>query len=171
MLVRYKVSSDNSVHCIDTRKDAANLDEEFYLDQIQHRYINAHRTDISNTIFTLPYPGHDLCETGLVQAADIINLHWIAWYQSVTTLQRLFSMGKPVIWTLHDEWAFTGGCHYSAGCKKYRRYCSNCPQLSDDPHNLAKAVLKDKLDLFKGANLTIATPSKWLGDCARKARF
>jgi glycosyltransferase involved in cell wall biosynthesis len=171
MLVRYKASSDDSVYRIDARKDSAKLDEEFYLDQIQHCYIDRHRTDLSNTIFSLPYPGYDLSESALVQAADIINLHWVAWYQSLTTLHGLFSLGKPVVWTLHDQWAFTGGCHYSAGCDKYIRDCSSCPQLADDPFDLSAAILKDKIELFKNVNLTVVTPSKWLAGCAGVSRL
>jgi glycosyltransferase involved in cell wall biosynthesis len=107
----------------------------------------------------------------MVQAADIINLHWVARYQSPLTLRKLFDLGKPVVWTLHDRWAFTGGCHYSAGCEEYCHGCADCPQLADDPFGLPAAVLKDKLRFFKDANLTIVTPSRWMAECARQSRL
>jgi glycosyltransferase involved in cell wall biosynthesis len=173
MLVKRKDSTDDSVFVVTPKNSAEKFDEELFLNAaIQAHYINSHRTDISNTIFSLPYPGYDLSALPLVQAADIVNLHWVAnHYQSPLTLQKLFALGKPVVWTLHDQWAFTGGCHYAAGCEKYRQDCVACPQLADDPFDLPAAVLKDKRELFKGANLTIATPSRWMAACARESRL
>ncbi len=170
MIVRYKVSTDDTVLSINLKKLDEDFNEIYFLNKvIQGQYINAHRTDISNTIFSLPYPGYDLSRLSVVQDANIINLHWIAYYQSPLTLQKLFTLGKPVVWTLHDQWAFTGGCHYSAGCQKYRQDCSSCPQLAEDIFDLPAVILKDKLELFKGAKLTIVSPSRWLADCARQS--
>jgi glycosyltransferase involved in cell wall biosynthesis len=173
MLVKRRDSTDSSVSCIVPKNLAEKFDKDFLLSTvIQGHYINSHRTDISNTIFSLPYPGYDLSALLPVQATDIVNLHWVAnHYQSPLTLQELFALGKPVVWTLHDQWAFTGGCHYAAGCEKYRQDCVACPQLADDPFDLPAAVLKDKRKLFKGANLTIVTPSRWLAACARESRL
>ena len=171
MLVRRKASTDDSVFCVTETNSAEKLEELFLGTAIQGHYINSHRTGISNTIFSLPYPGYDLSTLPLVQAADIVNLHWVAYYQSPLTLHKLFALGKPVVWTLHDQWAFTGGCHYTAGCEKYLQDCAICPQLTDDPFNLPAAVLRDKLEFFKGANLTIITPSRWLAACARESRL
>ena len=49
--------------------------------------------------------------------------------------------------------------------------CMECPQLNDDPFNLPAAILRDKQDLFKSADLTIVTPSRWMAECARKSRL
>lgn len=171
MLVKHKETACDSVFAITPTSPAASQDESLFLGKfIQEYYLDSHRTEISNTPFSLPYPGHDLSVLPLVQKADILNLHWVARdYQSPTTLQSLFALGKPVVWTLHDQSAFTGGCHYSAGCGKYRRDCMACPQLADDPFHLPAAILKDKSQLFQGANLTIVTPSQWLAACAKES--
>ena len=172
MLVRYKASTDDSIFCLIPKNQAEKVNEEFFLSvAIQEQYINSHRTDISNTLFSLPYPGYDLSSLPMVQAADIINLHWVAQYQSPLTLHKLFDLRKAVVWTLHDQWAFTGGCHYSAGCEKYQSDCVGCLQLADDLFGLPAAVLKDKLRFFKDANLTIVTPSRWMAECARQSRL
>ena len=170
MLVRYKDTDDEFVSAVgqDREKD----ENAFFLETpIQEHYINAHRTDISNTLFSLPYPGYDISRSPLVQNADIINLHWVSHFQSPVTLNQIFALGKPVVWTLHDQWAFTGGCHYSAGCGGYQSNCSQCPQLAEDPFSLPEAVLHDKEELFQNANLTIVTPSQWMGRCARESRL
>jgi glycosyltransferase involved in cell wall biosynthesis len=169
MVVKFRSAPHDYVAETHAGNIAEAFNEAFYLSAIQRYYIDAHRTDLSNTIFSLPYPGIDISGLPEVREADIFNLHWVALYQSPVTLSKLFSPGKPVVWTLHDQWAFTGGCHYSAGCEKYSTDCSRCPQLADDPFDLAAAVLKDKLDLFRNADLTVVTPSRWLASCAKKS--
>jgi len=172
MLVRHKDARDDAVVGVDANERLENPNEDFFLSGIiQPYYIDSNQTEFSNTLFSLPYPGYDLSELPVVQSADIVNLHWVARYQSLTTLHRLFALQKPVVWTLHDQWAFTGGCHYSAGCEKYQSDCMKCPQLRDDPFNLPAAILKDKLEILKNAHLTIVTPSRWMASCARKSRL
>jgi glycosyltransferase involved in cell wall biosynthesis len=172
MAVRHKDTTDDAVLRIGPRPGRREDDRAFFLDVvIQGEYIDSHRTEISNTMFSLPYPGYDLSRLSVVREADVVNLHWVARYQSPLTLRRLFDLGKPVIWTLHDQWPFTGGCHYAAGCDKYQGDCHGCPQLSDDPFGLPEAVLKDKASFFKDAGLTIVTPSRWMGTCARDSRL
>ncbi|MGD0915984.1 MAG: glycosyltransferase [Thermodesulfobacteriota bacterium] len=169
MVVKEKSSQDDAVLQVGSYPSPVESPDSYYFSLIQQQYINAHRTDISNTIFSFPYPGHDLSHLQVVQDADIINLHWVAYFQSPTTLVRLFSPGKPVVWTLHDQWPFSGGCHYAAGCEKYRTDCSPCPQLAEDPFDLPAAILNDKLEVFRNANLTIVSPSKWLASCAKES--
>lgn len=172
MLVRHKESQDDTVVLVDAKERPENPNEDFFLSAIiQPYYIDSNQTELSNTLFSLSYPGYDLSGLPVVQSADIVNLHWVAQYQSLVTLHRLFSLGKPVVWTLHDQWAFTGGCHYSAGCEKYQSDCVECPQMEDDPFNLPAAILKDKLEIFKNADLTIVTPSRWMASCARKSKL
>mgnify|MGYP000503164348 CR=1 FL=1 len=63
---------------------------------------------------------------------DIIHLHNIhGFYLDVEQLFRyLRTAGKPVVWTLHDCWSFTGHCaHFDyIGCMKWKTGCGNCPQ-------------------------------------------
>ncbi|MFM6242856.1 MAG: glycosyltransferase family 4 protein [Dolichospermum sp.] len=99
---------------------------------------------------------------------DIINLHWInAGYMQIETLAKF---KKPIIWTLHDMWAFTGGCHYNKDCTNYTESCGACPQLySNKEKDLSNWVWRRKAKAWKDLNLTIVTPSHWLADYARKS--
>jgi glycosyltransferase involved in cell wall biosynthesis len=170
MVVTQKETDDEFIIPVSAQESDENRTVDFFLSRvIQGRYIDAHRTEMSNTLFSLPCSGLDLSSLSLVQGADVINLHWVARFQSTFSLGRLFSLKKPVVWTLHDQWAFTGGCHYSAGCLKYRTDCVKCPQLDDDPFQLPATTLKDKAALFRDANLTIVTPSRWMAKCARES--
>ena len=170
MLVKHKSSSDTTILQMAEHFSRETAAMDFYCGTvIQKNYINSHRTDISNTFFSLPYPGMDLERHPAIQAADIINLHWIAYYQSPESLRKILSLGKPVVWTLHDQWPFTGGCHYSAGCLKYVNECSSCPQLSEDPFGLSAAILKDRKNVFQDTPLTLVSPSRWMAHCARES--
>ena len=46
--------------------------------------------------------------------ADVIHLHNLHGYylDTETLLSHLAACGKPVVWTLHDCYAFTGHCAY-----------------------------------------------------------
>jgi glycosyltransferase involved in cell wall biosynthesis len=98
-------------------------------------------------------------------APDIINLHWIN--QGFIQIETLAKLKRPLVWTLHDMWAFTGGCHYSQNCDRYMAICGTCPQLGSSKNwDLSRWVWQRKAKAWKNLNLTIVTPSKWLGKCA-----
>ena len=44
-------------------------------------------------------------------------------------------MGKPVIWTLHDSWPMTGGCHVRFGSEGFISGCGNCHELNSHKQN------------------------------------
>lgn len=96
---------------------------------------------------------------------DLINLHWICnGYLQIETLAKL---NKPLVWTLHDMWPFTGGCHYSQQCDRYTNACGTCPQLKSNSNwDLSRAVWQRKAKSYKALNLTVVAPSFWLAQCA-----
>ena len=97
---------------------------------------------------------------------DIINLHWIC--GGFLQIETLAKFNKPIVWTLHDMWAFTGGCHYSQECDRYTKSCGVCPQLnSNQGWDLSRWVWQRKAKAWQDLNLTIVTPSTWLAKCAK----
>jgi len=101
-------------------------------------------------------------------APDVINLHWVNdGYLQIQTIARL---KKPIVWTLHDMWPFTGGCHYSQDCDRYTKSCGACPQLHSCRNwDLSNWSWKRKAKAWKHLNLTLVTPSKWLAKCAESS--
>lgn len=96
---------------------------------------------------------------------DIINLHWVC--NGFLRIETLAKFQKPLVWTLHDMWTFTGGCVYTQECENYKQSCGNCPQLGSDRQNdLSNWVWQRKEKAWKNLNLTIVTPSHWLAKCA-----
>ena len=101
--------------------------------------------------------------------ADIINLHWTSGLVDIPRAPFAFR-NKPVVWTLHDMNPFTGGCHYADTCKKYMSSCGACPQLgSEYDHDISHTAWDQKRIAYDKLNITIVTPSKWLGKCASKS--
>ncbi len=99
---------------------------------------------------------------------DIIHLHWIA--SGFIRIETLAKINKPIVWTLHDSWAFTGGCHIPFDCKKYTGSCGQCPVLNSNKKNdLSYKIWERKEKSWKNLDLTIVTPSSWLGECAKKS--
>ena len=101
-----------------------------------------------------------------IQQADILHLHWINFgFLSIDGLRSLFDLGKPIVWTLHDQWAFTGGCHYSRGCDHFLAHCHQCPYLKKPAEqDLSYRVFEQKKRVFSNANIHFTPPSRWLAD-------
>ena len=117
------------------------------------------------TPYSLQWFPDKIATQTLQVAPDIINLHWInAGFLQIETLAKF---RKPLVWTLHDMWAFTGGCHYAQDCNRYTEACGSCPQLNSDSNwDLSRWIWQRKLKAWKNLNLTIVTPSIWLAKCA-----
>ncbi len=134
-----------------------------------YRYKN--RKDI---IFSPANIGVDISKNKLIKDADIIHLHWIVGgYLSLKSLENILKLGKKTVWTLHDSWAFTGGCHVRYGCEKYRDECGCCHMLnSKTEKDLSRKVFLKKKKIFeKYDNLKIITPSSWLEECAENSKL
>lgn len=109
---------------------------------------------------------------------DVINLHNIhGYYLNIKLLFKyLKESGKPVVWTLHDCWPFTGHCAYfcSVNCKKWHQGCQHCSKKKEYPASLffdnSKNNYKRKKQLITQLdNLILVTPSKWLADLTRES--
>ncbi|RYE13894.1 MAG: glycosyltransferase, partial [Sphingobacteriales bacterium] len=122
--------------------------------------------------FSTANTGNDISHEPVIANADVLHLHWTnSGFQSIDNLRKLFALNKPVVWTLHDMWAFTGGCHYSGGCDHFINQCGNCWMLRNPyPKDLSHTGWLRKQDLLVVPNnITIVTCSNWLGDMARKS--
>ena len=101
-------------------------------------------------------------------APDIVHLHWIC--GGMLRIEELKRIKKPIIWTFHDMWAFTGGCYYNAGCEQFQQDCGDCPQLNISSKNdLSWSILRRKKKAWAGLDITIVTPSNWLAKCAKNS--
>lgn len=109
---------------------------------------------------------------------DIIHLHNLhGYYVNIKLLfTYLKKVNKPIIWTLHDCWAFTGHCaHYAyVECMKWTTGCNHCIQLNSYPKSFgldnSERNYKDKKSLFTSIpKMCITTPSFWLANEVQKS--
>lgn len=108
---------------------------------------------------------------------DVVHLHNL--HNCYINLPMLFRFLKrkniPVVWTLHDCWAFTGKCpHFDmVGCDRWKDGCYDCPQLAQYPathvDKTAKMWGRKKKWFSSPGQLTIVTPSEWLGNLVRQS--
>ena len=113
-------------------------------------------------------------------APDVIHLHNLHGYylDCETLFGFLKSYGKPVVWTFHDCWPFTGHCAYFtyADCMQWQTACRDCPELKAYPAcytgGNVRANYQRKKALFASLDkLTVVTPSRWLADLTQQSFF
>ena len=127
---------------------------------------NLFQVDIANA-------GTDVTTMDVFRWADVIHLHWVnQGFLSLNDLERIILSGKPVVMTLHDQWYFTGICHYSGGCDKYRTRCEKCPMMKGSfGMDLAQCVFDRKRAIYEGSDVTFVGCSRWMADLARESRL
>ncbi|MBQ4107959.1 MAG: glycosyltransferase [Clostridia bacterium] len=108
---------------------------------------------------------------------DVIDLHILHnWNMNLPMLFDYIKKNKiKTVWTFHDCWAFTGQCpHFiMAGCDKWKTACHSCPQYREYPGayvDKTELMHRLKKEWFLGIeDLTIVTPSKWLGELVKES--
>jgi glycosyltransferase involved in cell wall biosynthesis len=115
-----------------------------------------------------------LLSSPLVKQSFVFNLHALHRRRRhfAADLCRSLSQRAPVVWTLHDMWAFTGHCTYAFECERWKDACGACPTLGD-PVKLAFDTTAMNLGykrwLYARSDFAIVTPSQWLADLARSS--
>lgn len=123
--------------------------------------------------FSPAFAGIDITREINFKEYDIIHIHWINFgFLSLKSLHTLTRLKVPIVWTMHDMWPFTGGCHYSNNCTNYESSCGNCSQFLRHPSNndLSNShLLKKTLSYDKNAKMHFVGCSKWISGLARKS--
>lgn len=133
-----------------------------------HRRIVERQFVSDGRLYTqLPIVGAPLTNDPLVREADVIYFHWIAGVITYNEIRNLAKTGKPIIFFMHDMWDFTGGCHYSFECDKYKNGCKNCHILKTDLSS--KYIIEKKRLYSQFENIIFLSPSDWLRECAIKS--
>ena len=145
------------------------------------RLLNSARMQL-DAWFSLPSVYHStrrILNTELFRQAEVIQLHNLhGWYFNYHLLPQISAL-KPVIWTLHDMWAFTGHCAYAYDCERWRSRRFDCPQLKRGRRKFVEPrpalldrtshVWERKRTLYRRSNLHIVTPSRWMANEARNS--
>jgi glycosyltransferase involved in cell wall biosynthesis len=114
-------------------------------------------------------------DSGLVErinslAPDIVHLHWVN--EGFLSISDISKIKAPIVWSLHDMWPFTGGCHYDEWCGAYSKNCGSCKVLgSKRAGDLSSRVFKLKRKAYAKANITVIGLSNWLANEAGKSQL
>ena len=164
----YTVSKKTRMSLLQNRKDPFHIYLGSRTEHTIHRYFSwmTDLQDYGSVIAT-----YQLIRNIKKIKPDIIHLHDIVgWYVNIGILFKfLKKYNKPVVWTFHDCWAFTGRCVYfdSVNCDRWKKGCGKCPQIGYMPKSwyfdLSAFNWRRRKRLFTSIkNLTIVSPSKWL---------
>lgn len=112
---------------------------------------------------------------GLVQEindsdADVVNLHWII---NLLSIDDIGQINKPIVWTLHDMWAFCGGEHVVPDDDERSRFRAgylpeNRPVGESGP-DLNRQAWEAKRHAWATQQFNIVTPGRWMAACARES--
>ena len=98
--------------------------------------------------------------------ADIVHLHWIN--REMLSISDIGKIKKPIVWTLHDMWSFSGAEHLCDDNRWREGYFKNNRPLCEKGLDLNRWVFERKLKHWKEP-INIVTPSTWLSECARSS--
>jgi glycosyltransferase involved in cell wall biosynthesis len=158
-----------AINCNNTIKIGNNID--FYNHALKTRLFDKHG-------FGSKKATEDFIDKIINYNPDIIHLHNIhGYYLNIEILFNfLKEFSKPVVWTLHDCWAFTGHCAYFdyANCYKWETHCQKCPERKSYPKSIfidnSYNNYEKKKKLFTGVDkLTLVTPSEWLAKLVKRS--
>lgn len=114
--------------------------------------------------------GIDITRLPDFKAADVVHLHWVNQGMiSLSGLKKIRQSQKPIVWTMHDMWPFTGVCHHADECSSWAdgTACRQCHLNS----YLAHRTYRRKAEVLgmEGRPIIFVACSEWLADLARKS--
>lgn len=172
MLVLNKITDEKEIFTIFKNKLDKFLISKLRL-QLDLSVFKKYKQRSNQIIFSQGKYGYSIVDNPLVKEADIIHLHWInGGMLSIKEIFELNKMNKKIVWTLHDMWPFTGGCHYAGECKKYKKNCGNCEILKTKVENdITRKIFNNKNKNFKDINFKVIGCSNWIAECAKESNL
>lgn len=172
MLVMYKGSNDSNVLSVKNFYKKSLLSEvtRFIIRKIRNKLQHArwNKYPDKENVFMSDLRAEPF--NGALQKIefDVLHLHYVNLH--FLDLRELVGINKPIVWTLHDCWPFTGVCHYFYTCNKYKTECGDCPLLhSGKKSDLSNKIWKKKKAIYSQLDLHIISPSKWLAEESKKS--
>jgi glycosyltransferase involved in cell wall biosynthesis len=167
MLVQTKNSDDSTVIGPGTSFGKGMGQARPVIDRLPLEILHRKRSPEPWTVAWLP---GTLLKAVRREKPDLVHLHWIG--GGMASIPQLARLPCPVVWTHHDMWGFTGGCHYAGECVRYRSQCGSCPQLrSTRSSDLSRWIQKRKEKHWSNIPLTNIAPSRWMEQCVSVSRI
>lgn len=169
MLVSRKATADPTVQRLSSHFNRWERLRYRYASQQYHRQLKQHPRRGDSAYWSLNNASYPIADVINAYNVDVVHIHWVG--DNYLPISQFAKINAPIVWTLHDMWAFTGGCHYTGDCTAYQNTCGNCPQLTHpQPDDISYQVLQQKINTWNDIPMTIVCPSQWLADCARQSQ-
>ena len=98
--------------------------------------------------------------------AHVVHLHWP--HREMLSVSDIGKIKKPIVWTLHDMWAFCGAEHYTNNYRWKEGYKLNNRPNYETGFDLNRWTWERKKKHWK-TPMQIVTPSKWLSKCVSES--
>jgi glycosyltransferase involved in cell wall biosynthesis len=98
--------------------------------------------------------------------SDIVHLHWIQ--NEMLSIKDISKIKKPIVWTLHDMWAFCGAEHYTNDNRWREGYYPNNRPNYESGFDLNRWTWNRKKKYWNKP-IQIVTPSTWLAKCVKES--
>ena len=164
MLVQYKDSTDSRV--LGPKGVSSQLSAELrpYLDALPLLFYRSRLSPPWSLAWLPKNISHDVT----LISPDLIHLHGVG--HGFLPLASISRLPRPIVWTLHDSWAFTGGCHLPGACERFHANCGRCPQLNArHESDLSRWGWNRKAKYWPKLDVTFVAPSRWMAQCAQSS--
>jgi glycosyltransferase involved in cell wall biosynthesis len=107
-----------------------------------------------------------------IENLNSVVLHIHNWFNlvSINQIAEFIESGIKIVFTLHDQRLFTGGCHVTFQCRGFEKSCSNCPAILPVFKKLPESAHRKLKNIdFSSPNVTIIAPSDWMRHQAQRS--
>ncbi len=154
MVSRFRSGPDPDVSCIES--------DVYFAADVFNRTTVKQAQPPDATYFTVAPTTIPLMDHPWIAAADVVHLHWVAMFLSPEDIEQLCLAGKTVFWTFHDQWPYTGGCHYIGGDRRLEEDWNGSSQIAPELHPLVQLELLRKRQTFSSLPIHVIAPSRWM---------
>lgn len=159
MLVQHKETDDPNIL---TETNKLKIFLNLFLSKLESFFVKMLLKDVNNYSLGL------FSSIGIVKRInemkpDIVHLHWTQ--NSMLSLKDISKIKAPVIWTLHDNWAFSGGCHNLSFCKNHLEVSHKCNKY------INITFLRKKWAYLKNRDINFVSLSSWLFNLANNSEL
>lgn len=129
-------------------------------------------TSRASALFSMFRDSISSLSQGHFAGLDVLHLHWTPGMFNAEALENIMSTYPElkIVWTIHDMFPFTGGCHHAMDCVGFESSCADCPQVHPIFGRKVKLALSRKASLVKRhPEVTFVSPSQWLAKTAMKS--
>ena len=159
MLVKQKETNDPRI-IAETNKVKIALN--YFLTKLESFFIKILFKDINNYSIGL-FSSIGIVDRINAMKPDIVHLHWV--HNSMISIKEITKIKAPIVWSMHDNWAISGGCHNFSFCKNHSKIHHRCNKLLNITFSRKQKALSLK------ENISFLSLSSWLYKLAKDSEL